>query len=97
MKQLPKSLWKYFWEVKPEKVDVENRPEYVISRLMDYGHTEDVKWMRKTYGDELIRHTLRTTRGINRASASYWAMITNVQPGEVKCLQTPYRQIPYGV
>ena len=97
MKQLPKSLWKYFWEVKPEEVDVEERPDYVIHRIMDYGDTEAVRWMKMTYGQVQMQEVLRSRRGISRPSAYYWATILGLNTEEVKCLQTPYRRIPYGV
>lgn len=96
-KVLPKELYRYFWEVEPSKIDVEQRPEYVISRLMDYGHTEAVRWMRSEYGDEAIKRTLQVTRGISRPSAYYWSRVIGMATKEVRCLQTPYRQIPYGV
>lgn len=97
MKRLPKSLYRYFWEVEPEKIDVEERSDYVIHRVMDYGDTEAIRWMKLTYGQRKMEEVLRSRRGISRQSGSYWATIFGMKFEEVKCLQTPYRQIPYGV
>ncbi len=97
MKRLPKELWKYFWDVKAEELDIEKWPKHVIPRLMDYGDTAAVRWMQIEYGDDLIRDTLKTMRGISRPSAYYWSKLLGVNKEEVKCLQKPYRLIPYGV
>jgi hypothetical protein len=97
MKQLPRELWKYFWEVKSEEIDVDESPDYVISRVMDYGDTQAVRWMKLYYGQRKIENVLRMRRGISRQSAIYWATIFEMDRREVKCLQTQYRQIPYGV
>lgn len=97
MKRLPKRLWKYFWDVKAEELDIEKWPKQVIPRLMDYGNTSAISWMREEYSEDLIKDTLKTMRGISRPSAIYWANLVGVDQKEVKCLQKPYRQIPYGV
>lgn len=96
MKKLPKSMYRYFWDVDPSKLDVETKPEYVISRLIDYGHTTAIKWMRQQYRDEQIEKTLKLLRGVKRKSANYWSLMLGIDPKEVKCLQTPYRQTPFG-
>jgi len=97
MKRLPKELWKYFWDVRASELDIEKWPKHVIPRLMDYGDTSAVRWMKDEYGEDLLIDTLRTIRGISRPSAYYWSKLLGVNKEEVKCLQTPYRQIPYGV
>jgi len=97
MKKLPKELYRYFWDIDPTKLDVDARGEYIISRLMDYGGTADVRWMQQKYGEAIIRETLKTMRGIRRPSAYYWARRLSMPIAEVKCLQIPYRAIPYGV
>lgn len=97
MKHLPKALYRYFWDVRAENLDIEKWPKHVIPRLMDYGDTEAVRWMWKEYGKEEIRETLKTMRGIMPKSAYYWANIVNLPYEEVKCLKMPSLQTPYGV
>ena len=97
MKTLPKQFYRYFWDTKPEFIDVESKPDYVIARLMDYGHTSAIAWMRSEYSDDVVRKTLMNRRGISRQSAYFWSKILNLNIEEVICLQKPYRKIPYGV
>jgi len=97
MKILPKEFYKYFWDTKPEGIDVENKSRYVIARLMDYGHTSAIMWMRKAYSEKDMREVLTQTKGLDRKSAQFWLKMLKVDAQEVKCLQKPYRRIPYGV
>lgn len=97
MKTLPKQFYRYFWDTKPELIDIDTKPDYVIARLVDYGHTDAISWMRSQYNDEALRTTLRTMRGISRQSAYFWSKILNLKLEEVACLVKPYRKIPYGV
>jgi len=97
MKKLPKELYKYFWDVKGEDVDLIGHAQYVISRLMEKGDTQAVRWMREVYDEETIKQTLRKRKGIDRKSAWFWMDRLNMNLEEVKCLQRPYRRIPYGV
>ena len=43
-----------------------------------------------------FRQVLRKYRDFSRKTALFWASILNLKSSEVKCLQIPYRQIPYG-
>ena len=97
MKTLPKELFRYFWDTKADEIDIEKRDKYVIARLMDCGHTSAIAWMENQYGVNGIKVALSTMRGISRKSAQFWARKIKMNEQEVKCLQTPYRQIPYKV
>lgn len=97
MKTLPKQFYKYFWDTQPENIDARQSSHYVITRLMDYGNTEAARWMWGEYGQEIIKEVLLQRRGISRPSANYWANKVQISPQEVKCLQVPYRAIPFGV
>lgn len=97
MKTLPIELYRYFWDTKAEQIDVSKQDKYIISRLLDYGHTSAILWMKNQYDNEVIKDTLKTMKGISRKSAQFWAKKINMKEEEVKCLQTQYRQIPYGV
>lgn len=97
MKKLPKALQKYFWDTNPSQIDVNQRSKYIISRLMDYGDTNSVKWMYRQYGNDEIKQTLETVRGIGPRSAFFWANLVNLPLREVKCLQPRFQQTPYGV
>jgi hypothetical protein len=91
--KIPKSLHKYFWDVDVKKLDPEKKPYFVISRLLDKGNIEAVKWVRENYEDDLVRETLQKYRDFSLKSASFWALIYKVPLDLVKCFQEPYLSI----
>ncbi|MBU1085859.1 MAG: hypothetical protein ABIJ43_00930 [Candidatus Beckwithbacteria bacterium] len=96
-KKLPKKLYSYFWEVDSGEIRLEKDRDYIVKRLIDYGKTSDIKWLMKTYGPNSIKYILTKYRGIFRRTAMLWANVLDINPAEIKCLQTPYHRIPFGV
>lgn len=88
--KIPKSLHRYFWDVDVKKLDPEKKPYFVISRLLDKGNVEAVKWVKDYYEDNLIKETLQNYRDFSLQSASLWALIYKVPLTKVKCFQEPY-------
>lgn len=88
---IPPSLHHFFWDVDVTKLDPEKKPFFVISRLLDKGDVEAVKWVRKNYNTESIRETLENYRDFSLQSGSLWALIYQVSLKKVKCFQEPYR------
>ena len=48
-----------------EKIDVRNKPYFIINRLLDKGNVEAVKWVRKNYSKKEIRETFTHIRDFN--------------------------------
>jgi len=88
--KIPKSLHKYFWDVDVKKLDPEKKPYFVISRLLDKGNIEAVKWVRENYEDDLVKETLQKYKDFSLKSASFWALIYKVPLNLVKCFREPY-------
>ncbi len=88
--KIPKSLHRYFWDVNVKKLDPKRKPYFVISRLLDKGDIEAVRWVRKHYSDKEIKETLKNYRDFSLRSASFWALIYNFSLKKVKCFQEPY-------
>lgn len=94
---IPKRLYRYFWEINPEELNLVEDADYIVARLLDYGKTQDIEWLLNRFGKDRIKIVLKKYRGISRKSAFFWSNILKIKPSEVKCLQTPYHQIPFGV
>lgn len=88
---IPASLHRFFWDVDVTKLNPEEKPYFVISRLLDKGDVEAVKWVRKNYNSEIIKETLEKYRDFSLQSGSLWALIYKVSIEKVKCFQEPYR------
>ena len=87
---LPDSLYQFFWDVDPAKVDPSKNPTYVINRLLDKGDLEAARWVLRHFSRELIAETLRTKRDFTFWTALFWARYIGIPREEVKCLQEPY-------
>ena len=94
---IPKRLQKYFWDVDLAQLDKVDHADFIIKRVLEHGNTEDIFWLKTTYPLARFRQVLKKYRDISRKTGLFWAALLNMQPDEVKCLQTPYRTIPYGV
>ncbi|MEW5799308.1 MAG: hypothetical protein AB1728_09900 [Bacteroidota bacterium] len=76
-----------FWDVDPEKIDLERNANYVIERFLEYGTLEGVRWLRKLYGDERIKHYIlqRGYKTLSNKTLNFWKLLLNLEREE--CLQ----------
>lgn len=96
-KKLPKRLQKYFWDVDLNQLNMIDDADFVLKRVLEHGETQDIFWLKQNYSQEKFRHVLKTYRDFSRKTGLFWSSLLNLNPSEVKCLQIPYRQTPYGV
>ena len=84
MTKIPKEWHKYFWEVKPENIDMQEHAFYILGRVLEYGDTEAVKNARKVYGDRLIRKFLLSTnsRVLSNRTMERWQGLLKLEPQE---------------
>lgn len=85
-------MYRYFWEVEPEKIDVEERAKYVVERILEWGRVEDVKWLIAEYGLPVIKDILTKSRQMPIKQANFWANIWDIPREEVLCIQPEFRQ-----
>lgn len=88
--KIPKSLYKFFWDVNPEKVNPQKKPYFVIQRLLDKGDTDAVKWVRNTFSDDTIADTFLRLRDFRTKVGTFWALLLDLPIKKVLCLQKPY-------
>ncbi len=84
MAKIPKEWHRYFWEVRPEKVDMQEHAFYILGRILEYGDKAAVKNVREIYGDRLIRKFLLSTssRVLSNRTMKRWQTILNLRPEE---------------
>ena len=87
---IPPSLYKFFWDVNPQKVNPAEKPYFVIQRLLDKGNLEAVRWIREHFKPTIIQKTLRDYRDFSLRSASFWGLLYHVPLSEIKCFHEPY-------
>lgn len=97
MKTLPTQFYKYFWDTDPSTIDVEHSASYVINRLLQWGRVEELKWLRINYGLEILRTEVKRSRELSAKHGKFFALIYDIAPEEVLCLQMGSRQRPTDV
>jgi transcriptional regulator with XRE-family HTH domain len=63
-----------FWDKKLEASDLEEYPEWVLSRVLMFGMTDQVSALRCFFGDDAIRGVIKN-RSIDARTRNYWELI----------------------
>jgi hypothetical protein len=96
MKSLPKQFHKYFWDTDAATIDVESKAAYVITRLLQWGRVEELRWLKNYYGLEALRVVVRRSRELSAKHGKFFSLIYDIPPEEVLCLQMGSLQQPKG-
>lgn len=92
MKNIPKFLKKYFWDIDFEKLDYTKYSKYVIGRILEYGDEKAISWMKNSFSRRQIVDALITSRELTKKSANFWAIVLGVKKEKVKCLNKSFLQ-----
>lgn len=89
---LPTHLHRYFWDCRPEELDVAANKAQILTRLLDYGDSAAVRWALATYGKEGIREFLlsRGYKTLSRKTIAFWQAFLELEDAE--CLRTSFLQ-----
>ncbi|GHU67926.1 hypothetical protein FACS189413_03650 [Bacteroidia bacterium] len=61
-KPFPKFDRRIFWDVNFDKLDYDNRADFIIERVFDRGDVEDIRQCRHYYGDKKIENTILSAK-----------------------------------
>ena len=93
MKKLPKQFYKYFWDTDPVMIDMEQYSQQVIERILEWGRSEDMRYLIAEFGREQLIAVLMRSRQLSIRNANYLATIWDVPKEEVLCLQPESRRL----
>lgn len=91
-KNLPKFLYNYFWEIDPKKLDVKERSDYVIERILEWADFDGIKWMGDNFDKDEVTDVLKKSRYLSGKSANFWALQYNIPKEEVLCLKKQFQK-----
>lgn len=83
---LPNELQTIFWDVKLSEFDPAAHPDYTIFRVLEYGDSAAVQWLRSIFDEAEIVRVLRTERRLSPKSATYWALVYRVPQDQIAAL-----------
>ncbi len=71
-KTIPEYVKHLFWDVKKEDIDIKKHSPFIIKRVLDYGNAASLKWLFKTYPEDLIKEVIYNKRGLHPKTINFW-------------------------
>ncbi len=87
--EVVKLLSPLLWDTDCSTVDLQKDRYAIIERILVYGRPEHVRWMNAQYSTDDLIDVVRTSRNIDKKTASYWAIHFNIPIRETRCFSTP--------
>ena len=92
MDKIPEHIKNYLWDVNFDTLSTQEHKKFIIERVLEYGDTEAIDWMNKTYTKDEIVGILKTSKRISTKTGNFYAIIYNVPKEELECIKKPYTQ-----
>lgn len=94
---VPDFLAPLFWDVNLSSLGPDHEA-FVIERILNYGDIPAIQWMWRTFRDDSIISVVRHSRRLTRKAASFWALIYDIPPDEVRSLmlEADWTGVPSG-
>ena len=91
-KMLPGYLRPFFWDVDFNNLSIVDSSYVIISRLMEHGDEDAIRFLFKTYSEEEMVKVLKKSRSLSKRSRVFWRMFFNLEdePCILKQYPTPY-------
>ena len=64
-----------FWDVDPKTIDPKKHARYIIERILDFGTSEEIRWMHRAYPSSLVKDVIQRSRVLDPKSKSLWAIV----------------------
>lgn len=92
----PDFLEPLFWDVDFAALDRDADGEFILGRILAAGTLEDLRWARRSYGDEAIRTWImgHAGRQLSGPQLRFWEAVIGLPEEQVAAwLATPERKI----
>ncbi len=77
-----------FWDVNINELDIQKNRKLIIHRVLDYGVMDDWYIIQNYYGIKEIAAVALTIRDLDKKSASFIAMLSNIPKEKFLCYTT---------
>jgi len=82
LKKLDKT---YFWDVNPEKLNVEASKRLIIERVVNFGNLADFRTITEYWGVEEIKRTVVELNYLDPKTLNFLSLLYNVPQKNFKC------------
>lgn len=83
----PKSLKSLFWDIEFEDLDIQRHKTFIITRLLNFGDQDCIKWLFNTYSKEEIKDVVKNSRSLLKKPARFWQLYFNLKEDEMRCFE----------
>ena len=74
-----------FWDVDLDKLDIDEKANFVIPRVFERGDVDDIRQCRRYYGDEKVTEALLNARYLPEHTMYFAAAIIDKEINEFRC------------
>jgi len=87
MDNKPKPIFekRIFWDVNFEKLDYDDKANFVIERVFERGDVEDIRQCRRYYGEEKVKTALLTAKFLPLETIHFASAIIDKPIEEFRC------------
>jgi hypothetical protein len=83
---LPVFSSKYFWDVNPFALDVQQHKTFIIERLLEYGDLDSLVWVNETYPKKDIQDVVMHSKRMSPKTANFFSLYYAIPKGNVVCM-----------
>lgn len=83
-----------FWDANLKKLNYQDKAEFIIGRVLDFGNLEEWKAIQGFYGLSKIKTVAKKHIFSDIRSANFWALILNIPLKDLQCTKNPSLKIP---
>ncbi len=74
-----------FWDVKRDRLDLDNNKEYIIRQVLEYGLMHDWRLIKSVYGIKTIADVAKKFRGLDKKTLSFIAAVSKEPIERFRC------------
>lgn len=64
-----------FWDTDPDKIDPQKNAQYIIERVADFGHDDEVRWVWNFYDKLLLKKIIEKSRCLRAETKNLWTTL----------------------
>jgi hypothetical protein len=72
---LPEKFRKYFWDVSFDELTFKKHRRFIAERLLNYGDTDEIKWLLSQTSRQFIKSILEDSRNLNAKTKNFWQIM----------------------
>jgi hypothetical protein len=69
---LPVEFKKYFWDCDFKELSIDSYPRFIAERLLVYGNTKDIKWLRTHISEDIFLNIATSSRRLDKRTLNFW-------------------------